>query len=222
MAHAAIFDLDGTLVTFTFDVLGSRKAMLAELSKRGFDVSGLGPAPPTMDIIDTARRQIEAGKASGTFGETRKALYSILNTFELECCGRSEIFPGTRKALEDLRKNSIRLGLVTNNGRAATSLLLERNGLSSYFEFVLAREDVVVLKPSPDGLIKAISILGLPTASVVYVGDSVYDIDAAKKAGIKVISIATGNYSSERLRAEGADYVLRSISEVPRLIVEST
>jgi phosphoglycolate phosphatase len=221
MARAAIFDLDGTLVTFTFDVLGSRKVMLAELSKRGFDVSGLGPSPPTMDIIETAREQIAAGKAGGSFEETRKALYSILNTFELDCCGRAEIFPGTRKALEDLRKNSIRLGLVTNNGKAATSLLLERNGLSGFFEFVLAREDVVVLKPSPDGLIKALSILALPTASVVYVGDSVYDIDAARKAGIKVVSIATGNYSAERLRSEGADYVVQDISELPPLIAES-
>ena len=218
MPVAAIFDIDGTLVTFRFDVQGTRRALIQELSARGFDVGGLGLTSPTQQILDSARDQVSSGKVAADFPEVRRRIFTILDQFELDSVASSSVFPGTREMLEYLKSKSVRLAVVTNSGRKAASDALRRSGLNTCFEFVLTRDDTDAMKPRPEGLVKAVSILGLDSDAVYYVGDSPYDISAAKAAGLKVVSVATGNYSVERLRHEGADYVIPSVSELPSLL----
>ena len=213
MPVGAIFDLDGTLVTFRFDVQGTRKALLGELTARGFETAGLGLATPTQQIIDAARSQAVTGKPEA-FEEFRVRVYAILDGFELESVASVNVFPGTRESLDFLKARGVRLAVLTNSGRKAAVETLERAGLLDCFEFVLTRDDTETMKPRPEGLLKATTMLGLPADSVYYVGDSPYDIAAAKGAGIKVVSVATGNYSVEHLREEGADHVISSITEL--------
>ena len=144
----------------------------------------------------------------------RRSIYLLLDRFELEGSKRSAPFDDTRPTLEELRRRGIKLAVVTNSGRLATTGLLTRYDLARYFEFVLTRDDVDHLKPHPDGLEKAVARLGLPSSRVVFVGDSVLDITAAKRAGLGVVSVATGNFRAEKLQAEGADVVLTRISEL--------
>lgn len=218
MARAVIFDLDGTLVSFNFDVRGSRKALLEELASRGFEVSGYDLTLPTQEILDGARRQIAAGEVQEDYKTVRNALYLILDAFEVEGSLKSVPFRDTKETLDELKRRKVRLAVVTNSGRTATMGLLGRSGMIDYFEFVLTRDDVEYLKPNPDGLLRAVSRLSLPAPSILFVGDSVLDILAAKRAGLKVVSVATGNYSAERLKAEGADIVLPRISDLPGVI----
>jgi phosphoglycolate phosphatase len=58
----------------------------------------------------------------------------------------------------------------------------------------------------------------MPKDRIFYVGDSRYDIIAAKQAGLRVVAVPTGNSDEARLREEGADYVISSISELPGLL----
>lgn len=192
--------------------------MLERLSKMGFDVSSLDLTVPTQKIVETARVQVEEGRVKADFPELRKQLYSILDGFEAESARNAKLFPGTREALEALRIRQARLAVVTNSGRRAATDVLGRYGLEGYFEFVLTRDEVDAMKPDPEGLAKAVSMLRLPLAAILYVGDSVFDIMAAKKAGLKVVSVATGNYTVEKLKSEGADFVLSSLSELPGLL----
>ncbi|MFI5404706.1 MAG: hypothetical protein ACHQYR_03160, partial [Candidatus Gagatemarchaeaceae archaeon] len=106
---AAVFDIDGTLVTFKFDVAGTRKALISELASRGFDTDGLGMKTPTQQIVDHARSQVGSGKNPNEFLELRKELYSILDGFELESAGAASIFPETRGTLDRLLSNGVRL-----------------------------------------------------------------------------------------------------------------
>lgn len=213
MPVGAIFDIDGTLVTFRFDVQGTRKALLDELTARGFETVGLGLATPTQQIIDAARSQAPSGKPE-EFEQLRNRIYDILDGFELESVTSALVFPGTRESLDFLKAKGVRLAVLTNSGRKAAIEALRRASLLDCFEFVLTRDETEAMKPRPEGLKQATSMLGLPADSVYYVGDSPYDISAAKKAGIKVVSVATGNYTVERLREEGADHVISSISEL--------
>jgi phosphoglycolate phosphatase len=215
---AAVFDVDGTLVTFKFDVQGTRTAIIEELSKRGFDTTGLGMTTPTQTMVDSARMQVESGRVRAEFDEVRAKLYSILDASEMESSHTTTVFPGTRETLDYLKSKSVRLGVLTNSGKRAATEILRRAGLQDCFEFVLCRDDVAMMKPRPDGLVRAISLLGVPRDRIFYVGDSRYDIIAAKQAGLRVVAISTGNYSGARLKEEGADYVISSISELPGLL----
>ena len=213
MVVGVIFDIDGTLVTFRFDVRGTRKALIEELGRRGFNTSTLDLTSPTQKILDAARGQSESGRGPG-YGELRRSVFAILDRLELEGADSTSLLPGVRPALDSLRSRGVRLGVLTNSGRKAAHAALGRAGLLDCFEFILTRDDTEIMKPRPEGLEMAAARFGLPKGSVFYVGDSAFDIHAAKGAGIKVISVATGNYTSDSLRAEGADYTISSLSEL--------
>ncbi len=212
-----MFDVDGTLVSFTFDVVGTRTVMIGELVKLGFDTSELSSSTLTQVILDTARAQINAGRVNADYQWLRSRFYSILDGFEEKSAREARPMEGAIATLRKLRE-SVRLGVLTNSGRRATNLVLKNGGLADCFEFILTRDDVPAMKPSSDGLVKAVSMLSVPSSEVLYVGDSVADIKAGKGAGVKVAAVVTGNYTAERLRSEGPDYVIRSIRDVPNLI----
>ncbi len=215
MAAAAIFDMDGTLITFQFNVRGTRKAILEQLQSLGFDTSGLDLATPTQGILDAVKAQTtERNK----YSELRRGVFKILDRFELEAAESTAPFPDAAKVLEYLKSKGVRLAVLTNSGRLAASKSIEKAGLSALFEFILTRDDTATMKPRPEGVAQAASRLGLPPRMTYYVGDSPFDISAAKGAGVRVVSVATGNYDATRLRAEGADFVISSLSELPPVL----
>lgn len=213
-----LFDIDGTLVTFKFDVQGTRRALIAELSRRGLDVSGLSLTSPTQQIIDSAKEQIESERTGVDFPSLKRKLYSILDEFEVKGSREVAVFPGTRETLLYLRSRFARLAVLTNSGRKAAYAVLQRGRIFGCFDFVLTREDVDTMKPSPDGVLKAVQRFSLPKEEIYYVGDGILDIIAAKKAGLRIVSVATGIYSSGQLRANGADFVIPSLKQLPALL----
>ena len=215
---AVLFDIDGTLVTFKFDARGTRKALIEELTRSGLDASALDLDSPTQKIIDAARAQALSGRAGVEFEVLKKRMYSILDDFEEESSRQATVFPGAKETLIFLRSRSVRLAVLTNSGRKAAYSALRKAELTDCFDFVLTREDVGTMKPSPDGILEAVNRFSMPKSEICYVGDGVYDIVAAKAAGLRVISVATGIYTPERLRDEGADVVISSLKELPALL----
>ena len=213
MFAGVIFDIDGTLVTFRFDVRGTRKALIEEVRRQGFDTGGLDLSTPTQVILDSARAQSQAGRG-GSYEALRGSVFAILDGFEVESSETTSVIPGARVALDSLRSRGTRLAVLTNSGTKAARAALGRAGLLDCFEFVLTRDDTEIMKPRPEGLLMAAEKLGVPRGSICYVGDSPFDIQAAKAAGLRAVSVATGNYTADRLRAEGADFVISGLSEL--------
>ena len=210
-----IFDIDGTLVTFRFDVRGTRRALIGELARRGFDTGGLDLSSPTQRILDRAREQASSDKV---YAEVRASVFAILDGFEVESSETTSVLPGARQALDALLSRGVRLAVLTNSGKRAANASLSRAGLLDCFEFVLTRDDTEIMKPRPEGLEMAAARFGIPKGSVFYVGDSAFDIQAAKAAGIRVVSVATGTYSAERLKSEGSDYTISRLSELSAIL----
>lgn len=181
------------------------------MSVRGFDTGGLGLATPTQSIIDAAYGQVSQGRNQSDFDSLRRRFYEILDGFELASVQSTSAIPGAFDSLTYLKSKGVRLAVLTNSGRKAAASALSNAGLEGFFEFVLTRDDTDSMKPRPDGLKKGASLLGLPPGSIFYVGDSPLDVLAAKSAGLRVISVATGNYSEEWLKSEGADFVVPSL-----------
>jgi len=212
MAPAVIFDLDGTLVTWKFDIREWRKVLLELMGARGFVTDGLTVSTPTQDVLDSAK--LQAGGQPGRYEAFRAKAYAELDSLELQGLSASTVFPDAVDTLRKLRSKGVRLCVLTNSGRRPASVSLAKSDLSSYFEFVLTRDDTERMKPRPDGLIKAVGMLGLPREAVFYVGDSTYDVMAARQAGVKSVGVSTSNYSMEQLSAAGADFVVPSISGI--------
>jgi len=218
MIRAVIFDVDGTLVTFNFNVAGSRKAMIAELTRRGYDTRGLTASTPTQQFLDIAKAQADPRSRGEDQEDLKAKIFSILDDFETESVKKAVTQVGAISTLQTLKRSRIRLGAVTNSGRAGTEAVLKKVALRGFFEFVLTREDVPAMKPEPDGILRAVALLRLPKEEVLYVGDSVYDVRAAKRAEVRIASVPTGTYSASRLLDESPDILMNSITDLPRIL----
>lgn len=216
MAAAAIFDVDGTLVSFKFDAEGVRKVLIGELASRGVDTSGLSLSTTIQNILDVAKERMSPGNEG--YEVYRRKAFDVLDAFELRDVASTKPFPGIREALAGLKAKGVKLGVLTNSGRKAATKSLTTAGLLGLFEFVLTRNDTETMKPRPEGLLQAVSMLRLPKEDVYYVGDTPYDVMAAKGAGVRSVSVATGNYSAERLAATEPDFIIASVSELGRIL----
>ena len=127
---------------------------------------------------------------------------------------RVEAFPETEEVLEYL-KGRYRLAVISNASSELPRYAIKRLGLESYFEVIVLSRDIGIRKPSPEIFKFTLQKLRLSSSQAVHVGDSMEkDVLGAKKAGMKAVWI---NRSGEEASVD-ADYVLRSISELTRIL----
>ena len=152
---AVIFDMDGTLVDSHYDW----PAIRGEL---GID------APSLIDALN------------GLEGEEREAKWRRMVEIERQATAQASLQDGAAELLAFLRKRGTPTALVTNNTAENTASLLERFDLA--FDLVLTRDDGL-WKPSGAPVAEAIRRLGVPAERCLKVGDSHYDVAAARDAG---------------------------------------
>lgn len=125
---------------------------------------------------------------------------------------RDVIFPDVEAVLMSLSARYM-LALVSNTRRKYFTRIFPRK-LASLFRETMFFDEIRIPKPSPDPLLKMMERLGIGRDQCCYVGDSVLDVQMAKRGGVKVFSVATGDNSKEELQAAGADWVLNNLSEL--------
>lgn len=127
-------------------------------------------------------------------------------------------FEGTQEALEALREEGRRLAVVTSKRNGPALRGLERFGLEGYFEFIIGSDDTARHKPDPEPLLLAAQRLGVPAERCCYVGDSPYDMQAARAAGTFAVGALWGMFSREQLLEAGAQCGASTISDLPNLL----
>lgn len=219
---AVLFDLDGTLIEFKFPVRESRLAMFDFLRRNGYNLDHFKDNMRTQDLIDEAESQwsgSEKLKELHTFTDLRESLFRILDDFEFESISSSKPLPGCLNTLRKISETGLTMGMVTNSGRAPVISILSDYGFLPYMEVVVTRNEMTRMKPSPDGLLEATRLLLLEPRDILYVGDSVLDIEAASKAGMKCASIPTGSYSTEALRKMSPDFIFETMRDLESILV---
>jgi pyrophosphatase PpaX len=127
-----------------------------------------------------------------------------------------EAFAGMVDVLPRLRDGGRKLGIVTAKRHRTVSLALDRfPWLAEQFDVVIAHEDTVRHKPDPDPVLAAIARFDASPSATAYVGDSPFDIRAAKAAGAFAVGVGWGGiHSEETLLAEEPDAFVRSPGEL--------
>jgi phosphoglycolate phosphatase len=106
--------------------------------------------------------------------------------------------------------------VISNKREALSKRVLQELGLSRYFEVVLGSDSVAEKKPSPEPVLKAMEMLSCSASETVIVGDSTYDIEAGKAAGIRTIAVSYGYRDACLLQQ--ADRIIAHIAELPRVL----
>ena len=102
------------------------------------------------------------------------------------------MFPNVTKLLKELKVRGIKVACITNKPKKFTLPILKNFGLISFFDSIIAGDSYVLKKPSPYPLMKCATKLKISNKSMLMVGDSVTDVNAAKKAEIPVICVDYG------------------------------
>jgi putative hydrolase of the HAD superfamily len=215
---AVLFDLEDTLVqTMWADeqhVKKFRRKTRKKLLELGIPSSVLEGIERATIMRNKAIEYIEENlsktDAEGIYQEMEK----FLIRYELKSARKSKLFPETISTLKKLRRLGIKMGLVTNTSMKAVETIFQLHDLKPYFNVIITREKIKKLKPDPEGILLALKELGVK--SFFMVGDLVHDVSAAKSA--RGISIRVKR-DSEEADCE-ADYVVQSLSEIPKIIQE--
>lgn len=202
-----LFDLDGTLIDSGPIILESMEhAVLTVLGREisrdelGLTIGGQGIVAQMQAIdVEHADELLEAYK------QHNDGLHDTLEAFD----DLLVLLPG-------LRAEGRKLGIVTAKRHRTVALALDRfPALREDFDIVVAHEDTERHKPDPDPVLHALDQLGATPQQAVYIGDSPFDIRAAKSAGTFAVAVAWGGiHPDDRLLAEKPDAFVRSPEEL--------
>jgi len=216
-----LIDLDGTLVDSVPDLALCVDQMMEQLghAPRGETAvrAWIGNGVPV--LVRRALVGAVEGEADAT--EFARALELFLELYERNVCVESRPFSGVHEGLEGLQQSGCRLGCVTNKAARFTEPLLEKLGLSRYFEIIVSGDTLKQKKPHPAPLLHAAQQLDIKPEASLMVGDSMHDVDAGRAAGFQVACVSYGYNHGQDIRDSNPDVVIDSLTELPGLFVAS-
>ena len=209
MFKAVLFDWDGTLADTRAVIIKSFREVLTEIRSGVSDEFvdkriGIGDRNTFRDALKY--RGIPYDDA------TLDKLVRRKNAIQLTMTDEVTLQPGAVDLLKSL-KGKVKLAVATMSTRNVIDRLLEEKGLRGCFDLGLSADDVQRPKPDPEVFLKCASKLGVQPMECVVVEDSVFGVRAAKDAGMGCVAVATGTYSADELRVEGADLVVPSLND---------
>ena len=185
--RAVVFDMDGTLIDSTYDWPEIRRSLGVTGASIIDDLNGL-PEP------DRSRRWAQLQEIEGTATDG------------------ANLHEGARELLDLLSNHDLATALVTNNSSANTRHLLTRFGLQ--FDVVLTR-DSGLWKPSGAPISEAVRLLDAAPGDCLGVGDSHYDVIAAREAGLAAVCVL---HDGSGRHASKADLVFNDIPSFERYL----
>jgi len=125
---------------------------------------------------------------------------------------------GTREFLGFLKKKKIKCAISSSASIKNILIVLRKTKLKKYFRTIVAAEHVKHHKPHPEPLLKAAKLLKTKPTNCIYIGDSIFEMQATRRARMMGIGILTGIYNPNELKMNGASYIVNDMIEMKSLI----
>jgi pyrophosphatase PpaX len=204
--ETVLFDLDGTVVDSGAIILASMRHATREVLGRDYsDVELLQTVGgPGLEAQMRALAPDQVERLVDVYRAHNEPLHD-----GLEACA------GMENVLVRLHDEGVRLGVVTAKRRATVELAFARVPIGHLFETVVGGDETHRQKPDPQPLLLAIERLGADPARAAYVGDSPFDVRAAKAAGMFAVAVTWGRiHDRTRLEAEQPEAIADSAEEL--------
>jgi HAD superfamily hydrolase (TIGR01509 family) len=147
-------------------------------------------------------------------GEERPDLEEARAKRFSELIDEAHAFPGAAELIRRLHQAGVRTVVATSAPAAEVDSLLRLLGVDDALDAVTTKDDVTASKPAPDIFETAMRFAGLDPDLVLAIGDSVWDVEAARAAGIGCVGVETGGFSRHELSEAGALHVYRDVEEL--------
>lgn len=208
---ALVFDLDGTLADSAEDI---RHALDRAFRDIGVDVSdrllSLVDGSPLEEIFAVA-------VPGGTADELERFVRSYRHHYESSLVRTTRLYPGVRETLEVLHalRPRVRLAIATSKRTDTARALVEALGIAPLFDTVVGSgAGHLRPKPEPDLLLAVATTLDVSPSRTLMVGDTLRDIVAGRRAGMRTAAVTYGLGAADALIEARPDYVLEEFDEL--------
>ncbi|HSQ56908.1 MAG TPA: HAD-IA family hydrolase [Gemmata sp.] len=190
-----VFDFDGTLADSLSTAVAIFNRLAAELGHR-----------PIVDVA--AARAMTTKQFLRHHGISFWRLPRLVRRYRAVATAESDstrLFPNLTIALACLHATGVRLGVLSSNAEENIRRSLRANGVEDLFGFVVGYPK---LFGKGRALKRIIRVEGVNRSEVLYVGDEVRDVEAARKAGVTSAAVTWGFHSESLLRANAPDHLV--------------
>lgn len=209
--QTVLFDLDGTLIDSLPLIIECSRLAGAEIGlpwDEDHIRSMIG-----IPLIETG--EILLGKGQGEF---YRSVY--LKYFRRLHDEKIAIFPGIIPMLEQCKEKKIVMAVVTSKIYDSAVMSLTETGIKDYFAEIITASEPCAHKPSAEPALLAMERLGCEKKGTLFVGDSPYDIQCGKGAGIAACGVTWGMATKEQLAAYEPNYLADSVSELVNIVLQ--
>ena len=213
---AVIFDLDGTLA----DTLLS----IGICCNEALRTQGLGPLPiddyryyagdGAITLVERAMQA--AGAKDMSKLEDVFKIYS--DFFKKDCTYKVTVFDGIWDVLKALKKNNIKIAVLSNKPHARTVDVIYKLFGEEVFDIVFGQKDDVPRKPAPDGALMIQQAFGVLPKECLYVGDTDVDMQTGNAGAMFTAGVLWGFRTREELIKHGADMIVEHPIELLEII----
>ncbi len=203
------FDLDGTLLDTSGDLAAAVNHALTSVGRPSLSVEAVKP------MIGGGARHMLKQSLTATGGYEEAMLDTLhaelLAYYEANICVLTKPYPGAIEALDSLAARGVTLGIVTNKIERFAKTVLDQLGLTDRFACILGGDTLAESKPSPMPIHEMVKRCGGGRAA--FVGDSIFDIQAAQAANLPTIACSFG-FLMQPVAELGADAVIDGYGEL--------
>ncbi len=208
---AIIFDFDGTLInSLPYHVMAFRDLLFERRVRIDTEHMKKLVGLSTRTILQELKKKYKIKENIDDLREERRYHYfKFLGN-------RNLVFPGVMKLLEKLRFD-YKIAIATGSSRSTLTHSTHKE-FQEIFDFIITINEVENGKPAPDQLIVCAKKMKVKPEECLVIGDSIYDHIAAKRAKMDSIGVLTGYTSAKDLKKSGAKQVLKSVSEIRKVL----
>ena len=205
---AILFDFDGTIADTAAGIVKTMQETYKEMSLPIADDAAMRATIglPLYDALKMLNNLDDDGAQKAT------DIYHRL--FPLFEAGLVTIFPKVKETLEWLSAKGYRLAIVTSRNADSLDLIMDKRGISGYFETRVTATDKLPSKPAPDMVNALLDRMQLTADEVVVVGDTTFDIDMGNNAGCSTVAVTYGNHPKERLAMSKPTFMIDRFDEL--------
>jgi phosphoglycolate phosphatase len=204
-----LFDFDGTLVNTSFDILNSVNHVRQHY---GLKVFSFTEAKQYIGI--GLQKLVEGIVSKRTEIDIQEAIKIYKEHHQLHLLDKVKFYPGVAETLRELENSGKTLGIITNKYSTFSSQILEHLKCPVKFELIYGPDNTTEKKPAPGPILKALRETKIPTQAAVMIGDSIYDLHAAKAAAVTTVACLYGFNEEITLRQEKPDYLIKNFDEL--------
>ncbi len=212
-----ILDLNGTLIDTFGDLTEALGVLLAAHLRPAVDIAQVR-AWSGEGLRALLRAAFLATGPTPTDLELNDLLHEFRGLYEEHLGAGAFLYPGVQQTLATLAARGVRMSILTNKPLGPSLKLLEKFGISHYFDYMVAGDTDVPRKPDPTGLLQLVAQMDGRPEGTLMVGSSRIDLETARNAGV---ACAIVDHAEDGLHARGmgADFVLDQFPMLTALVL---